>query len=109
MSDLERELLFHIKALKLPFPVPEYPCVPDRKFRWDFAWPDHKVAVEVQGGIWTQGAHARGNGLLRDYEKANLASLHGWCVLYVAAEHIRTGRAIEWIRDALELRSTSVL
>jgi very-short-patch-repair endonuclease len=109
MSDLERELLFHIKALKLPMPVPEYQCVPDRKFRFDLAFPEHKVAVEVQGGIWTQGAHARGNGLLRDYEKLNLAQMHGWVVLFVAKEHIASGQAVEWIRDALELRSASVL
>jgi very-short-patch-repair endonuclease len=109
VSDLERALWFMLKVHKLPLPEREYECIPDRKFRWDMAWPEHKVAVEIQGGIWSKGAHSSGRGLLRDYEKLNLAQLHDWTVLFVAAEHIESGQAVEWIRDALELRSASVL
>lgn len=105
MSDLERSLLFYIRACKLPRPELQYRIVPDRKFRWDMAWPAQRVAVEVQGGIWTGGKHTRGVGLMRDMEKNNLAVLNGWVVLFVSADHIESGSATDWIRDALELRA----
>jgi len=59
-------------------------------WRFDFAWPDHKVAVEVQGGIWSGGKHARGSGLVKDYEKANAAALLGWRLLYTDEKLLRT-------------------
>jgi hypothetical protein len=70
---------------------------------FDFAWPerDPAVLVEVQGGIWTGGAHARPQGVLRDMDKANRANLAGACLLQVSAADIKTGRAVELIRQAL--------
>jgi len=65
----------------LPLPVYEYPHIPGRKFRLDVAWPDHKVGVEVQGGIWTKAAHSTGAGIKRDMEKRNLGLCAGWRVL----------------------------
>ena len=43
-------------------------------------YPEEKILVEVQGGIYTRGAHSRGVGLERDYEKLNLAQLNGFRV-----------------------------
>ena len=50
-----------------------------RRYRADFAYPERKILV-VQGGIYTRGAHSRGIGLERDYEKLNLAQLNGFRV-----------------------------
>lgn len=65
----------------LPEPIPEYVFHPTRKWRFDYAIPQWKVAVEIEGGIWTQGRHTRGQGFLDDLTKYNAAACMGWRVL----------------------------
>ena len=101
-SQLEAELALQIKALGLPGPIREYQAIKGRKFRFDFAWPGHKLLVEVNGGTYTQGAHSTGRGIARDYEKANLAVLQGWRVLTFDGKVVKSGEAVEVIRQALE-------
>ncbi len=55
-SALEELFAFQCKALKLPAPCREIVFC-ERKWRLDFAWPDIKLAVEIEGGIWTNGRH----------------------------------------------------
>ena len=52
-----------------------------RKFKFDFAYPELKIAIEIEGGVFTKGAHGSISGILRDIEKYNLAVLNGWSVL----------------------------
>ncbi len=59
----------------------EYLYIPDRKFRADFAWPDHRLIVEINGGVFGGRAHGSVQGILMDMERGNLATLHGWRVL----------------------------
>ena len=103
-SALEAELALQIKALGLPEPVREYQAIKGRKFRFDFAWldPEHRLLVEVNGGTYTKGAHSTGQGIRRDYEKCNLATLAGWRVLSFDAQAVRSGEAVEQVRKALE-------
>ncbi len=61
--------------------VPEYKFHPARKWRFDYAFPDILVALEVEGGVWTGGRHTRGKGFMGDIEKYNEAALLGWKVL----------------------------
>ena len=63
----------------LPLPVREF-RFSERRFRFDFAFPDRKVAVEVDGGGWLYGRHHRPKGYERDLEKCNLAQFLGWRV-----------------------------
>ena len=102
-SELEELLDFQIKAVGLPEPEREYQFYPDRKFRADFAWIKQKLLVEVEGGIWAKGAHARPRGILRDMEKGNLAALGGWMYLRVSGADIKEGRAIDLIECALQI------
>lgn len=51
-----------------------------RKWRFDAAWPEKMIAVEFEGGIWTNGRHTRGKGYENDCEKYNNALLLGWRV-----------------------------
>ena len=54
MSDLETALLFQIKATKSRhqlLPMSQHPVVPEREWRFDFAWPEQMLAVEVTHGI----------------------------------------------------------
>ena len=101
-SQLEAEVALQIKALGLPEPIREYQAIKGRKFRFDFAWLEHRLLVEVNGGTYTKGAHSTGQGIARDYEKANLATLDGWRVLMFDGKAVKSGEAVEVIRQALE-------
>lgn len=110
MSQLEQQLLFEILALGLPHPRLEYrfarevvgekPGLRDRlqaaglkDWRFDFAWPDKKLAVEVEGGSWTGGRHTRGKGFSDDCQKYAEAVLLGWKVLRFTSDQIDSGYA----------------
>lgn len=85
----------------LPVPVLEYRFHPDRKFQFDFAWPDHKVALEVEGGIWVRGAHGRGTGIKRDIEKYNLAASNGWFVLRCVPQDLCMKQTVKLVQTAI--------
>lgn len=101
-SALEDRLAQQIHAHGLPTPDREYAFHPSRRWRFDFAWPQHMVAVEVEGGIWTRGRHTRGAGFEADAEKTNAATALGWRVYRYTPTHIRSGCAVNEIRVALE-------
>ena len=103
-ANLENILAFQIRAAGLPTPKREFRAINGRRFRWDFAWIEHRLLLEVQGGTFSSGkmGHNSGLGLHRDMEKANLATLAGWRVLAVAERHIKTGKALQWIQEALK-------
>ena len=65
----------------LPTPVEEHRFHPTRLWRLDYAWPELKVGVEIQGGTYAKGRHSRGAGQEGDYEKHNAAVIEGWRVL----------------------------
>ncbi len=104
-SKLEALLELQLQSEGIAFER-EYHAIHDRKFRWDFAFPEAKLLVEIQGGIWLgrNGAHSSGNGLARDYEKNNLAVIAGWRVMYFHAQHIRSGDALDMIKAFLSAR-----
>lgn len=62
----------------LPAPLTEYRFHPARRWRTDYAWPDKRVALEVEGGIFVRGRHSRGAGMLKDMEKYNELAARGW-------------------------------
>lgn len=100
-SNLEEILCFQLKALGLSF-VREHRVVPTRRFRFDVAFPDALLAVEIQGGTWINGGHSRGKGIERDCEKAAEAMILGWRVLHVTTDQVRTGQALQWIQKLLD-------
>lgn len=53
----------------------------NRKWRFDLAWPDVRLAVEVHGGEFGGGRHTSGTGLRQDSEKLRCAQWLGWTVL----------------------------
>ena len=63
-----------------PALVTELRFHPTRRWRFDFAHEASKVAIEINGGIWSNGRHVRGTGYLRDREKINAATALGWRV-----------------------------
>jgi len=101
MSHLEDLLAFQLRAAGLPTPVRELAFAKPRRWRFDFCWPAHSLALEVDGGSWTGGRHTRGAGVAADCEKACEAAIRGWRVLRVDGDQVRDGRALEWVRRAL--------
>lgn len=81
---------------RLPAPVREHKFHPKRKWRFDWAWVDRKLALEVQGGAFlsTGGRHTRGAGYRRDAEKFSEAAILGWRILHVLPDDIAGGRAL---------------
>ena len=88
----------------LPYPKLEH-RFSDRKFQFDFSWPDKKIALEKEGGIFTRGAHGSVTGILRDIEKYNLASSLGWRILRVTPSNLLRMDTINLIKKAMEWRS----
>lgn len=80
----------------------EFEFCPGRKWRFDHAWPEIKVAVELQGGILGNklGGHSSTNGVLRDIEKSNCAQLLGWRVIPLSRHNLR-GEEIEQTKRLL--------
>ena len=88
------------KSLGLPVPEREYRFHPKRRWRFDYAWPDKKIAVEVEGGTWIYGRHNHPSGFLKDIEKYNSAVILGWRILRYTPQQIAQG---EWIEDLKSL------
>lgn len=100
-SEHEERFALHATASRIA-PVREYQFHPTRKWKFDFAFPDQKLAVEIEGGIWTNGRHTRGSGYRGDMEKYNAAALLGWKVLRFDGEAVRSGTAINTVLQALK-------
>jgi very-short-patch-repair endonuclease len=89
------------RAIGLPQPETEVKFHPTRKWRFDYAWPDKKIACEVEGAIYVRGRHSRGAGMEKDMEKYNAAALLGWRVIRVSTGHVKSGLAVTWLEQAL--------
>lgn len=81
--------------------VKEYKFHPTRKWRFDYAFPEHKIAIEVEGGVWTSGRHTRPQGFLGDMEKYNTATLMGWRVFRTTPNELVRMATINMLRDAI--------
>jgi len=68
-------------------PVSEHRFHPERKWRFDFAWPQIRLAIEVNGG-GSRGRHSSLTGATEDAEKMNAAQLMGWRVLIYTAKSV---------------------
>lgn len=85
----------------IPMPVREHRFHATRKWRFDFAWPDKLVALEVEGGVWSQGRHTRGSGFIADMEKYNTAASLWWLVLRRMPIQLETDDTSTLLRGAL--------
>lgn len=88
-------LLAWLALMRIPTPEPEYRFSPERKWRVDWAWPDARVALEVEGGLFGIGkpcpvckqrkvaGHTSIERLLTDQEKYNALAALGWRLLRI--------------------------
>lgn len=116
--DPKEVLVEMIATLGLPEPVREYRFAREarlprrrdgrvifasRAWRFDWCWPDLRIALEFEGGIFlpdTPGRHTMPTGYEEDCVKYSYAALLGWVVLRVTAPMVRDGRAEDLLRFA---------
>lgn len=85
-------------------PVREFRFHPTRKWRFDYAIPVLKIAIECDGGVWTGGRHVSPQGYLKDMEKFNAAAELGWVVLKFTPQTLVTSGTIETLRATIAKR-----
>lgn len=88
-----------LRANKLPAPQYEFRFDAVRKWRFDIAFPQYRIAIEVDGGSWGKSGHTDGEGFRRDLEKMNAATVAGWRVLRYPLESLY--KAIDDIKALL--------
>lgn len=96
----EIQFALHCRAHGLA-PESEWAFTKNRKWRFDYVFPDSMVAVEIEGGTRLGGRHTRHSGFERDAEKYNEAAILGWKVLRFTTEAVKRGDAIDTVLRAL--------
>lgn len=107
-SLLEARLRGMLFEAGVPPALEQQTLIDGRKFTVDFFWPEHGLAVEVQGGIWEgdrddarRGKHLRASGYETDAEKMALLVGLGYRVMYVTTKMMSKGTAVGYIKKAL--------
>jgi very-short-patch-repair endonuclease len=93
----------HFLAAGLPAPEPEYAFEPARRWRVDWAWLTQRLALEIEGGVWSDGRHTRPSGFLRDVEKYNALAIRGWRLLRTTPDQLYVPATVALVRAALDV------
>lgn len=101
MSDYAPTVKVCCRTAKLPLPELEYRFHQTRKWRFDFAWPVQKVALEVDGGVWSGGRHGRGSGIVKEHEKFNAAAADGWLIFRCTPQNVADAGLYRLLKRAL--------
>lgn len=88
----EETFMRDMKAYKLS-PLREYEFHATRKWKFDFAFPEAKLAIEVEGGTKGKSRHTKHKGFSADCEKYNAAAMQGWMVLRYTTDMVTDGKA----------------
>ena len=107
-----RAELLRVELEKVTFwtgykPTLEHRFHPVRKWRFDVAFPDAKVAAEIDGGAWSAGRHTRGAGFIADQKKTNAAALLGWAVYRFTWEDLKTAYFVGTLTEALSAKKAA--
>lgn len=91
----------HLAELKLFASAGYQFC--ERRWRFDWANRDLRLAFECNGGKWS-GGHKRGDAIEDENDKINTAQMMGWRVFQFTNQQILDGRAKaflqEWLNDS---------
>ncbi|MCK5607460.1 hypothetical protein KAR91_36590 [Candidatus Pacearchaeota archaeon] len=107
-SDGEAQFAQFIRSDEWEYPEPEeeqrYFPLSKRKWRADFMFPDYRVAIEIQGGQFTRGGHARMGESAVEFERMNAIQIGGWIVLQVAPQDVGADWFYKQVGQALRIR-----
>lgn len=97
----QTKLLFDsiMGSMGIPLSTVEYKFHPIRQWRFDYCYPEKKIALEVEGGVHTGGRHTSGPGFMKDMEKYNAAVLLGWRVVRTTPENLLKKDTADLIRE----------
>ena len=101
-SEIEESFALWLRVEGMPQGTREHRFHPTRKWRFDWAWPERKVAVEIEGLTPQGGRHQTIKGFLGDAEKYEAALRLGWRVYRVPGPWIRKGRNDIWRPEVME-------
>lgn len=101
-KDYKAEFLSQLRLCGLPAPDKEVRFTQRRRWRFDFAYVDLKLAIEYQGGVYHAGmGHQTVSGMERDCLKFSTAASLGWRVMPINAGMVRRGEAVQLVEQAL--------
>lgn len=87
--------------------IPEYMFDDKRKWRIDYVLPAHKIAIEVEGGVWTGGRHVTGAGFMKDMEKYNELAIAGFTLLRTVPSKLTSTAFIDQIRRLIAAKNNN--
>lgn len=116
LNDMKANMIFIalLKKESIILPQTEFRFHHKRKWRFDYAWQSHKIAVEVEGGVFGRGktcpvckqakrlGHSSVTGIKRDIEKYNNAMLLGWRVYRVLPEALCSMKTLAVLKQLLK-------
>lgn len=98
----EEEFANHCRFYGLE-PEREVCLIPGRKYRFDFWFPAHRIAVEIEGATrYGMSRHSRGDGFENDARKYNAAALAHIRVLRFTTAMVRSAEAIDTLKHAIQ-------
>lgn len=102
LSRGEEAFWLHCRA-RIPNDLPEREILfSSRGWRFDFAWRDRMLAVEVDGGTKRgRSRHSQGAGYEGDCRKLNHAAELGWRVFRFTTAMVESGEAIAEVESLL--------
>ncbi len=79
-------------------------------WRADFAWPEHRILVEIEGGLWMGpgrkgekgGRHIDPRGYMEDMRKYREAAALGWRVFRFSGDEVHDLAAIRFLEVIFE-------
>lgn len=90
---------------RIPAPIQEHEFAKEagRKWRidWYFEGNGRRVALEVEGGVWSGGRHTTGKGFTGDMEKYNAMSCRGILLLRTTPDQLLTMQTVDNLRAAI--------
>jgi len=120
MEHNQKVVAAFFKSHGIPNAKLEYVFASPRKWRFDYCWKgctccgvfkydicgpgcleNAKVALEVEGGVWTGGRHVSGAGFVKDMEKYNEAACDGWRIIRCQPRELLTKATADLIKRAL--------
>lgn len=83
---------------------PEYYFHPTRKWRFDYAWPELKIGLEIEGGTWgkKKSRHSTGKGYRDDCIKYSEAAVLGWRIIRCTTDMCQNGFMYDLLDRAMK-------
>lgn len=77
----------------------------DHKYFIDFADPVGMIAIECNGGTWSEkSGHSGGMAIRKDYQRMRRLAMAGWLVLPFTSDEIEHGTAIALVSEIYRRR-----